>query len=154
MGLSLLARCVSGTKRRHHVCSRAISGSAATQPGQQGSEDASDCARGEVKEKIEDTPAKREIRPAAWNLEIKVREQDLDGAAASEREVALLATAQRWIVRLRVLVAVFSISAIYVGAHVGSGWVPADDGILCQSALRVMQGQLPQRDFAEIYTGG
>ena len=107
-----------------------------------------------MKEKIEDTPAKTEIKPAAWNLEIKVRERDVDAAAASEREVALLAAAQGWVVRLFVLVAVLSISAIYVGAHVGSGWVPADDGILGQSALRVMQGQLPHRDFAEIYTGG
>jgi len=29
--------------------------------------------------------------------------------------------------------------------HIGKGWVPADDGILGQSALRVMQGQLPHR---------
>jgi hypothetical protein len=107
-----------------------------------------------VKEKIEDAPAKTEIRPAAWNLEIKVRERDVDAVAASEREVALLAVAQGWVNRALVLVAVFSISAIYVAAHVGSGWVPADDGILGQSALRVMQGQLPHRDFAEIYTGG
>ena len=38
--------------------------------------------------------------------------------------------------------------------RIGSGWVPADDGTLSQSALRVMQGQLPHRDFVEIYTGG
>ncbi len=114
-----------------------------------------------MKEKMEDTPAKTEkakteikIRPAACDLEIKVREQDEDAAAASAREVALFAAAQGWVVRLFVLIAVFSISAIYVGAHIGSGWVPADDGILGQSALRVMQGQLPHRDFAEIYTGG
>ena len=68
-----------------------------------------------MKEKIENTPAKTEIRPAAWNLEIKVRERDVDAAAASEREVALLAAAQGWVVRLFVLVAVLSISAIYVG---------------------------------------
>ena len=30
----------------------------------------------------------------------------------------------------------------------------ADDGTLSQSALRVMRGQLPHRDFGEIYTGG
>ena len=34
------------------------------------------------------------------------------------------------------------------------GWVPSDEGTLAQSALRVYQGQLPHRDFAEIYTGG
>jgi hypothetical protein len=53
-----------------------------------------------------------------------------------------------------VLGAVLAIAAVYVGARIGSGWVPADDGILGQGAVRVLQGQLPHRDFAEIYTGG
>jgi hypothetical protein len=47
-----------------------------------------------------------------------------------------------------------AIAGVYVGVRIGSGWVPADDGTLSQSALRVMQGQLPHRDFGEIYTGG
>jgi len=50
--------------------------------------------------------------------------------------------------------AVMLISAVYVGLHIQSGWVPADEGTLGQSALRVLEGQLPHRDFAEIYTGG
>ncbi len=58
------------------------------------------------------------------------------------------------IVRTLVLAAVLLIAGTYVGMHLGRGWVPADDGILAQSALRVSQGQLPHRDFAEIYTGG
>ena len=49
---------------------------------------------------------------------------------------------------------VMVIAGVYSGLHIGKGWVPADDGILAQSALRVLQGQLPHRDFAEIYTGG
>lgn len=53
-----------------------------------------------------------------------------------------------------VLGAVLLIAGVYVGLHLGRGWVPADDGTLGQSALRVFEGQLPQRDFAEIYTGG
>jgi hypothetical protein len=61
---------------------------------------------------------------------------------------------QSWVVRFAVLGAVWAIAGTYVGSHLSSGWVPADDGILGQSALRVMQGQLPHRDFAEIYTGG
>src|ERR1035438_3469802 len=36
----------------------------------------------------------------------------------------------------------------------GGATMDSDDGALSQSALRVMQGQLPHRDFAEIYTGG
>ena len=32
--------------------------------------------------------------------------------------------------------------------------MPFDDGALAQSAERLLQGQLPHRDFDEIYTGG
>jgi len=66
--------------------------------------------------------------------------------------VAVLTATHRWVVRLMVLSAVLAVAAVYVGVHIGS-WVPADDGTLSQSALRVMQGQLPHRDFGEIYTG-
>lgn len=55
---------------------------------------------------------------------------------------------------LLVFCAVMALSAWYVGSHLLTGWVPADDGFLAQGALRVLQGQLPHRDFAEIYTGG
>jgi hypothetical protein len=53
-----------------------------------------------------------------------------------------------------VLGAVLAVAGLYVGVHIGRGWVPADDGTLSQSALRVLHGQLPHRDFGEIYTGG
>jgi hypothetical protein len=43
---------------------------------------------------------------------------------------------------------------VYVGQHIRNGWVPADEGTLAQSALRVLNGQLPHRDYVEIYTGG
>jgi Dolichyl-phosphate-mannose-protein mannosyltransferase len=82
------------------------------------------------------------------HVAMKVREEPTvrTEASSSPRE--------SWVVRSLVLAVVFGIAAIYVGSHIANGWVPADDGILGQSALRVMQGQLPQRDFAEIYTGG
>ena len=53
-----------------------------------------------------------------------------------------------------ILAGVMILSAAYVGAHLRTGWVPQDDGILGQGALRVFNQQLPHRDFAEIYTGG
>jgi hypothetical protein len=56
--------------------------------------------------------------------------------------------------RVVVLAVVMAIAGIYTALHVGKGWVPADDGTLSQSALRVMHGQLPHRDFGEIYSGG
>jgi hypothetical protein len=34
------------------------------------------------------------------------------------------------------------------------GWVPFDEGTLAQSAHRVLLGQLPHRDFDDVYTGG
>jgi hypothetical protein len=33
-------------------------------------------------------------------------------------------------------------------------WIPYDEGLLAQSAERVLLGQMPHRDFAEVYTGG
>ncbi len=106
-----------------------------------------------MKKEMEEASAKSATTmDPALSLEIRVREQDAE--AASPNEVAALAAAQGWVVRLMVLTAVLVIAAVYVGVHIGSGWVPADDGTLGQSALRVMQGQLPHRDFVEIYTGG
>lgn len=34
------------------------------------------------------------------------------------------------------------------------GWIPHDEGTIAQSADRVLAGQLPHRDFDEVYTGG
>lgn len=46
------------------------------------------------------------------------------------------------------------LSSAYMAAHLTQGWIPVDDGTLAQSALRVLHGELPHRDFAEVYTGG
>ncbi len=88
------------------------------------------------------------------SVEVRIHEQRAEALHASDAEVAVAPAAQDWVLRWIVLGAVLAIAAIYVFARIGSGWVPADDGILSQGALRVMQGQLPHRDFAEIYTGG
>jgi hypothetical protein len=88
------------------------------------------------------------------SVEVRVRELGQDAAAATEKEGILFAAGQERLLRWIVLGAVLLIAGVYVGLHIGSGWVPADDGTLAQSALRVSQGQLPHRDFAEIYTGG
>ena len=113
-----------------------------------------------MKKETEKTSAKSRLQvdpassPGMLSVEIRVREQGTEALAVSQSEVAVMTAAQGWRVRLMVLGAVLAIAAACVGARIGSGWVPADDGILSQSALRVMQGQLPHRDFAEIYTGG
>jgi len=46
------------------------------------------------------------------------------------------------------------LSATYLFSQLRTGWLPQDDGTLAQAGLRVMQGQLPHRDFVENYTGG
>jgi len=55
---------------------------------------------------------------------------------------------------LLILVLVWVVSAVYAGIHLKRGWIPHDEGSFAQSAERVMQGQLPHRDFDEVYTGG
>jgi hypothetical protein len=49
---------------------------------------------------------------------------------------------------------VLLISAVYSARELKRGWVPHDEGALAESAERVLQGELPHRDFDDIYTGG
>jgi hypothetical protein len=53
-----------------------------------------------------------------------------------------------------VFVLVFLISALYMAKELRRGWVPHDEGTLGQSAERVLLGEVPHRDFDDIYTGG
>jgi hypothetical protein len=46
------------------------------------------------------------------------------------------------------------LSMAYTAWHLGRGWVAHDEGTLGQSAERLLQGELPHRDFDELYTGG
>ena len=61
-----------------------------------------------------------------------------------------VARARRCIILLVVWVA----SAAYVGVHLDRGWIPWDEGTLAHSAERVLQGEMPHRDFDDVYTGG
>src|SRR5215813_10887577 len=49
---------------------------------------------------------------------------------------------------------VFLLSALYAARDLKRGWVPSDEGTFGQSAERVLQGELPHKDFDEGYTGG
>jgi Dolichyl-phosphate-mannose-protein mannosyltransferase len=44
--------------------------------------------------------------------------------------------------------------AVYCAAHLRRGWIPHDEGMIGQSAERVLNGELPHRDFDDPYTGG
>ena len=114
-----------------------------------------------MKQEMENTPAKSgvhidsSLNVAMLSVETRVHEQRTDPVeGASEGEVAVLTAAQGWLVRWTVLAVVLAVAGIYAGFHISRGWAPSDDGTLSQSALREMQGQLPHRDFREIYTGG
>lgn len=43
---------------------------------------------------------------------------------------------------------------LYSAAVIDRGWGPADEGLLGQTAERLLGGELPHRDFDDLYTGG
>ena len=51
------------------------------------------------------------------------------------------------------LLAVLLLGGALLARELNRGWVPHDEGALGQSAERVLAGQVPHRDFDEIYTG-
>ena len=63
--------------------------------------------------------------------------------AATLRRRALLVFFGTWI-----------ISALYMYCNLDRGWIPHDEGTYAQSAERVLNGELPHRDFEDLYTGG
>lgn len=46
------------------------------------------------------------------------------------------------------------ISLAFVLPVLYHGWVPFDEGWIMEQALRVLDGQLPHRDFDDLWTGG
>ncbi|MEJ7810307.1 MAG: hypothetical protein WKG32_07820 [Gemmatimonadaceae bacterium] len=46
------------------------------------------------------------------------------------------------------------VATLYLWLFLDRGWYPHDEGTLGHSAERVLQGELPHRDFDELYTGG
>ncbi len=48
---------------------------------------------------------------------------------------------------------VFVLSALYMAQELKRGWVPWDEGVLAESAEHVLRGELPHRDYHELYTG-
>jgi Dolichyl-phosphate-mannose-protein mannosyltransferase len=51
------------------------------------------------------------------------------------------------------MVAVWIASVSYVGSRITRDWTPHDEGLLAQSAERLLAGQIPHRDFGDAYTG-
>ena len=90
------------------------------------------------------------------SVEVRVREADSGQSATTSWKARLAAMFSRndSLAQLLVLCLVMVIAGTYVGVRLNQSWIAVDDGILAQSAVRVLQGQLPHRDFVEIYTGG
>lgn len=72
------------------------------------------------------------------------------GYSAGVSEGAFHETRLGWIV----LWVVWALCAAYLARCLGRGWAPADAGTLAEMAKRAWEGQVPHRDFLEIYTGG
>ncbi len=49
---------------------------------------------------------------------------------------------------------VWAVSAVLGYALLYRGWIPHDAGVLGHAAERVLAGELPHRDFVDVYTGG
>ncbi len=56
--------------------------------------------------------------------------------------------------RLIPLVVLWVAAGVYVFLQIDAGWIPHDEGTLAHSAERVLSGQLPHRDFDDVYSGG
>lgn len=52
-----------------------------------------------------------------------------------------------------VLAVVWLAAAALIGVYLRRGWVPHDEGTLMHAAQRVMGGELPHRDYVDVYTG-
>jgi hypothetical protein len=63
-------------------------------------------------------------------------------------ESRVLRTVERWLPLIVILLA-----GVLLASELHQGWVPYDEGLLGQSAERVLAGQVPHRDYDDPYTG-
>jgi hypothetical protein len=84
----------------------------------------------------------------------------LEEAIAAGQEAARWATSLqrvRWrrsTVRVAVCLVLWLGTGAYLLPFVDRGWIAHDDGMLGQTAERVLAGEIPHRDFDDPYTGG
>lgn len=63
-------------------------------------------------------------------------------------ESRVLRVAERWLPLIVILLA-----GVLLASDLNQGWVPHDEGALGQAAERVLAGEVPHRDYDDIYTG-
>lgn len=56
--------------------------------------------------------------------------------------------------RTILFVLVWAASAWFISDRIDRGWGPPDEGLLGQTAERFLRGEVPHRDFDDLYTGG
>ena len=66
---------------------------------------------------------------------------------------ALQASPVLRLVERRLPLVVIALAGILLASELNQGWVPYDEGLLGQSAERVLAGQVPHRDYDDPYTG-
>jgi hypothetical protein len=76
------------------------------------------------------------------------------GVSRIELTVARGSAIRRLSQRTWVLCIVWLLSAAYLFQSRRAVFYPLDEGLLAESAARVLGGELPHRDFVEVYTGG
>ena len=59
-------------------------------------------------------------------------------------------TSQRWVFGIATLIVAMG----YTTSLLDRGWIPHDEGQLGHTAERIVNSELPHRDFVEPYTGG
>ena len=55
--------------------------------------------------------------------------------------------------RAAIFAVVWLLAAAYIATLIDRGWGPPDEGLLGQSAERFLRGELPHRDFDDLYSG-
>jgi hypothetical protein len=85
-------------------------------------------------------------------LSDKQQSESLHGASEVSNYAQTMGARRRR--TLLILIAVWAISIFYVVINLDRGWIPHDEGTYAQSAERVLKGELPHRDFDDLYTGG
>jgi hypothetical protein len=81
--------------------------------------------------------------------QIALQDQDLAASVTTAPEKAPFSLAT-----LLVFFAVWIACGLYVAANLRRGWVPHDEGTYATCAERVLRGELPHRDFHDLYGGG
>ena len=73
-----------------------------------------------------------------------------------ERSSAEDSSSGGWTGRYRrvALLALWAVAVGYLAVSIDRQWVADDEGLLGQTAERVLQGEAPHRHFGDMYTGG